>query len=98
MIPCVLTPLGPLKLEGDEPTVGFQPTIVPSSVAKRKTAEAEISEPSALTPEILNPPLAPPSILKTAPVGVPPLPTFFVPGAGMLTTRGLMVTGGVLPG
>src|SRR5262249_24743638 len=94
MIPCVLVPLA-LKLEADEPTPGFQPTIVPSSVTKRKTAEADVATPFLSTPAILNPPL---SILKTAPVGVPLLPTSFVPGAGMLTTRGLMLTEfGVLP-
>src|SRR5262245_53723544 len=91
MIPCVLTPLGPLKLERDEPTPGFQPTIVPSSVAKRKRAGAEVSVPSAVTPEIMNPGVEPGKIviLKTVPVGVPPKRSS---GVGMLTTSGLMVT------
>src|SRR5262249_16082300 len=93
MIPCVLNPLGPLKLEGDEPTPGFQPTIVPSSVAKRKRAGAEFFAPSASTPEIMNPGdlglLGSLKGLKTVPGGAPPKRST---GVGMLTTSGLMVT------
>src|SRR6516164_4246301 len=89
MIPCVLSPLGP-KLETDEPTRRFQPTIVPSSVAKRKVAGAEIAAPIALTPEIMNSGVEVGIvILKTVPVGAPPPEGSF--GVGMLTTRGLTV-------
>src|SRR6516225_10458107 len=93
MIPCVLTPLGPLKLEGDEPTPGFQPTIVPSSVAKRKRAAAEVFAPLASTPEIMNPGVEPGKvvILKTVPVGAPLLPERST-GVGILTTSGLIAT------
>src|SRR5262249_36448439 len=95
MIPCVLTPSA-LKLERDEPTPGFQPTIVPSSVAKRKRAGAEVFAPSASTPEIMNPGnlglLGSLKGLKTVPVGAPLLPKGS-PGVGMLTTR--TGTGGV---
>src|SRR5262245_47379929 len=93
MIPCVLNPLGPLKLEGDEPTLGFQPTIVPSSVAKRKRAGAEVFAPFASTPEIMNPGnlglLRSLKGLKTVPVGAPPERST---GVGMLTTSGFLVT------
>src|SRR5262249_44294335 len=100
MIPCVLTPLGPLKLEGDEPTPGFQPTIVPSSVAKRKRAGADVGLLFASTPEIVNPGVEPGNvvILKTVPVGAPLLPKRST-GVGMLTTSGFLVTEfGVLAG
>src|SRR5215472_11251035 len=94
MIPCVLTPLGPLKLEADEPTPGFQPTIVPSSVAKRKRAGADVGLLFASTPEIMNPPWFGSGrvvILKTVPVGAPLLPMRST-GVGIPTTSGLMVT------
>src|SRR5262249_60424424 len=90
MIPNV--PAFPLKPFGL--TSGFQPTIVPSSVAKRKRAGAVIFViPSALTPEIMNSCLFEFSvILKTVPVGVPLLPKRST-GVGMLTTP--TGTGGV---
>jgi hypothetical protein len=62
MIPCVLAlrggdPTGgPLKSEVDKPILGFQPTIAPSSVAKRKAAEADAWSPFRSTPEISNTP------------------------------------------
>ena len=65
--------------------------MVPSSVAKRKTAAAVVGLPCLLTPLTLNPPVAPPSMLKTVPVGVPTVASGS-PGLGMLTTSGLMET------
>src|SRR5215471_2947339 len=92
MIPCVLMgpfgPMGPLKLETDEPTPGFQPTIVPSSVAKRKRAGADVGILFASTPEIMNPPLFGSGrvvILKTVPVAVPLLPEGALGGVGIVT-------------
>src|SRR2546421_7019029 len=67
-------------------TAGFQPTIVPSSVAKRKVAAAEVGRPPLVTPEILKTPVAPPAMLKTRPVGAP-LAFSGSPGAGIVTTR-----------
>jgi len=86
MIPNV--PAVPVKPFGLTP--GFQPTIVPSSVAKRKRAGADVGLSFASTPEIMNPGVEPGRvvILKTVPVGAPLLPT----GVGMLTTSGLIVT------
>src|SRR3954447_13043661 len=76
-------------------TAGFQPTRVPSSVANRKAAEAVIGLPILSTPLTVNHPLAPPSMLKTCPVGVPVAPSGS-PGVGMLTTSGLIETGVLL--
>src|SRR5262245_20353536 len=60
---------------------------------KEERAGAEVSVPSAVTPEIMNPGVEPGKIviLKTVPVGVPLLPKRSF-GVGMLTTSGLMVT------
>src|SRR6478752_2652231 len=69
--------------------------MVPSSVANKKTAGAEVATLFALNPLILNPPSAPPSVLNTVPVGVPLFPVAS-PGDGILTTSELMLTG-VLP-
>src|SRR5690348_3409192 len=66
-------------------TPGFQPRIVPSSVENKKIAEALTGAPVLLKPEILNPPAAPPLMLKTSPVGVPDDPSGS-PGEGMETT------------
>src|SRR5262245_2411636 len=57
-------------------TVGFQPKIVPSSVTNRKTAGPEL--PFAVTAKPLV-------LLKTRPVGVPPVGLV---GDGIVTTRG----------
>src|SRR5689334_9263190 len=72
-------------------TPGFQPTMVPSSVANKKTAGAEVAWLFASTPLILNPPSVP-SVLNTVPVGVPLFPVGS-PGDGILTTSELMLTG-----
>src|SRR5690348_3508008 len=66
-------------------TIGFQPRIVPSSVANRKAAGCEFGRPPPVSPEILNPPEAPPAVVKRTPVGVPPVSSGW-PGAGMETT------------
>src|SRR5262249_41854992 len=66
-------------------TPGFQPTMVPSSVANRNTAAAEVAVPVFVKPLILNPPVGPPSVLNTVPVGVPSVPRG-AGGLGMLTT------------
>src|SRR5258708_10076883 len=88
MIPNV--PPFPVKPSGLTP--GFQPTIVPSSVAKRKRAGAIVGLLFASTPEIMNPGLElKVVILKTVPVGAPRLPRRSTV-VGMLTTSGLMVT------
>src|SRR5579859_932788 len=76
-------------------TPGFHPTIVPSSVSNRKAAEAEVATPVLVKPLTLNPPVLPPSILKTAPVGVPAAPSGSG-GVGMLTTNPLTETGVLL--
>src|SRR5260370_28810286 len=76
-------------------TAGFQPTRVPSSVANRKIAEAVIGFPFLSTPLTVNPPVAPPSMLNTVPVGAPVAPSGS-PGVGMLTTSGLIETGVLL--
>src|SRR5215831_15913696 len=76
----VLAPPGPSNFPVGS-TPGFQPTMVPSSVANRKTAGA-VCVPSV----ILNAPL-PRAMLNTVPVGVPLAPVGS-PGAGMLTTNG----------
>src|SRR4051794_4249361 len=76
-------------LVGSKPiglTIGFQPRIVPSSVANKKTAGWNVGNPPAVTPEILNPPSAPPAALKTTPVGVPALPSGW-PATGIETTK-----------
>src|SRR5947209_16200508 len=65
-------------------TAGDQPAMVPSSVANRKTAAAG---PLPLA-ETLNPPLAPPKVLNTVPVGVPSFPRGSAGGGpGIFTTR-----------
>src|SRR5438477_3275663 len=65
-------------LAGSNPfglTPGFQPRIVPSSVAKRKMAGAVVGSPPLVKPEILNACWAgPEAMLKTRPVGAPPDP------------------------
>src|SRR3981081_1773633 len=76
-------------------TAGFQPTKVPSSVANRKAAAALIGFPFLSTPLTVNPPVAPPSMLNTVPVGVPVAPSG-APGVGMLTTSGLIENGVLL--
>src|SRR5262245_3713413 len=64
-------------------TEGAQPAMVPSSVANRKT-EAAGPWPFAAT---LNPPLGPPKVLNTVPVGVPPAPRGSAGGGpGIFTT------------
>src|SRR5262245_42810334 len=64
-------------------TEGAQPEMVPSSVSNRKTAAAG---PLPLA-ETLNPPLAPPKVLNTAPVGVPSVPRGSAGGGpGIFTT------------
>src|SRR5262249_50090271 len=75
--------------------LGFHPTIVPSSVAKRKSAGAVAVLPSRSKPEILNP-CAARSWLKSVPVGAP-APCSGWPGAGMLTTRGTIAMGAPPP-
>src|SRR6476620_5599470 len=67
-------------------TLGFQPTTVPSSVAKRNTAGAEIRAPVLDTPEILKACWLAAALLKTTPVGVPPEPSGS-PGVGIETTN-----------
>src|SRR6266567_7017281 len=67
-------------------TPGFQPRIVPFSVENKKRAACIVGNPPLVTPEIMNPPNAPPAILKTTPVGAPPLPSGWT-GAGIETTR-----------
>src|SRR5579862_8875381 len=59
--------------------------MVPSSVAKRKTAAAEIGVFALVTPEILKA-CWPAAMLKTAPVGVPVDPKGSA-GEGMVTTK-----------
>src|SRR5260370_1124389 len=73
-------------------TAGVQPTRGPSSVANREIAEAGIGVPFLSTPLTVNPPVAPPSMLNTVPVGAPVAPSGS-PGVGMLTTSGLMLKG-----
>src|SRR5262252_10049881 len=68
-------------------TPGFHPRIVPSSVENRKTAGWVVGWPPLVSPDNLNPPDAPPAVLKTVPVGAPPVPSG-CPGAGMETTNG----------
>src|SRR5260370_23050527 len=85
IMPCMDGPLGPSNLPLGA-TPGLQPTIVPSSVAKRKMAGAV-----CVLSEILNPCPAK-SWLKTEPVGVPSAPSGSS-GLGILTTSGLMLTG-----
>src|ERR1700719_1483254 len=55
-------------------TPGFQPRIVPSSAANRKTAGKLTAAPLLFTPAILNAPWAC-AVLKTSPVGAPPVPS-----------------------
>src|SRR5258708_7132287 len=55
-------------------TPGFHPRMVPSSVAKRKMAGALAGFPAALKPDRMNAPGGLGTMLKTAPVGVPPVP------------------------
>src|SRR5258706_1694556 len=62
-------------------TFGFHPTIVPSSVAKRKEAGAVTGRFPVVTPEILKAP-CPFAVLKTRPVGVPLAPSGS-PGLGI---------------
>src|SRR5262252_5084220 len=76
-------------------TPGFQPTIVPSSVANMNSAGAVAATPLRSKPEILNCCVAAP-VLKTAPVGVP-FGFRASAGAGTLTTRGTMLTGAPPP-
>src|SRR5437588_209241 len=57
-------------------TLGFQPEMVPSSVAKRNWLGPD-ALPSVMTKSLV--------LLKTLPVGAPPGPP---PGSGMLTTGG----------
>jgi hypothetical protein len=92
----VLTPPGPSNLPVGS-TAGFQPTRVPSSVANRKTAEAVMGLPFLSNPLTVNPPVGPPSMLKTVPVGAPEAPRGST-GVGMLTTRGLIEAGLLAPG
>src|SRR5262249_22623625 len=73
-------------------TPGFQPTIVPSSVANRNTAGAVAGAPALEKPDSRRPRNVPPSVLNTVPVGVPLAPVGS-PGVGMLTTSELMLTG-----
>src|SRR5258708_19702674 len=75
-------------LAGSKPTgftPGFHPTIVPSSVEKRKRAGAEVAAPALVTPEIMKACL-PEAVLNTVPVGVP-LELSGSPGAGIETTN-----------
>src|SRR5262245_13986673 len=64
-------------------TEGAQPAMVPSSVANRKAGAAG---PLPLA-ETLSPPLAPPKVLNTVPVGVPSAPRGAAGGGpGIFTT------------
>src|SRR6266581_3946643 len=65
-------------------TFGFQPRMVPSSVAKMKRAAADL-ESWEITKSLVP--------LNTTPVGVPPVGA---PGAGMVTTKGDL-TGNACP-
>src|SRR5207302_3239540 len=80
-------------------TAGFQPTMVPSSVANRKAADADVGAGEPVLglekPLTLNPPVGPPSMLNTVPVGVPEAPNGST-GVGMLTTSGTMPIGAPL--
>src|SRR5262249_59077309 len=49
-------------------TLGFQPRMVPSSVANRKTAAPDVPPPGSTKSVVLV------LVLNTSPVGVPPLP------------------------
>src|SRR5262245_52928387 len=87
-----LTPFGPANWPvGAMP--GFQPAMVPSSVANMNTAEAAVVTPLLFGPAILNAPSAR-SVLNTVPVGVPLAAR--LAGVGMFTTSGLIETD-VLP-
>src|SRR6266852_9302985 len=66
-------------------TPGFQPRIVPSSAANRNMAGAIVLRPAPLKPETLNA-FWPTAMLKTSPVGAPPVPSGSS-GAGIATTR-----------
>src|SRR5215470_11372570 len=86
----VLAPPGPANLPvGSMP--GFQPMMVPSSVANRNTAEADVVCPAWLGPLIWK--VLPPMLLRTVPVGAPPVR---LTGVGMFTTSGLIATAGLL--
>ncbi len=78
-------------------TPGFQATMVPSSVAKRKAGEAVAAVPSLAKPLIWKPPFAPPSMLKTVPVGVPAGSSGFA-GPGMMTTSDCGAHRGIVQG
>src|SRR5215471_15450510 len=82
----VLAPPGPANLPvGSMP--GFQPMMVPSSVANRNTAGADVVCPAWLGPLIWK--VLPPTLLRTVPVGAPPVR---LTGVGMFTTSGLIET------
>src|SRR6516162_9282739 len=86
---CSLKPFGPANFPvGSIP--GFQPTMVPSSVAKRNTAGAVTVTFILFGPVMVKPPLL---VLNTVPVGAPPVK---LTGVGMLTARGLTETGVLL--
>src|SRR5436305_1932804 len=79
-------------LVGSEPaglTPGFQPTMVPSSVANRKMAEV-FGLPGVRSKAVL---FGPKAVSKAVPVGVPLFPVGS-PGVGMLTTSGPFGGGG----
>src|SRR5215469_1338182 len=69
-------------------TMGFQPKMVPSSVANRKTAAPDFPPPGSTKSLVLV------LVLNTSPVGVPPLEEDVRPG--MVTTSGVAV-GKALP-
>src|SRR6185437_2037056 len=73
MIACALVLFGPVNPAADGATPGFQPRIVPSSVANRKIAGSVVEAPERFTPVIWKAPW-PAAILKTSPVGVPSFP------------------------
>ena len=87
----VLKPFGPANRPVGS-IAGFHPTMVPSSVAKRNTAGADVIWPALFGPVIGKAPL-PRLVLNTVPVGVPPVSPS---GVGMLTTNGTVDTA-VLP-
>src|SRR6266567_8611374 len=88
---CVLVPtkVGHVPSVFFGPIVGFQPRIVPSSVANRKLAGALDGLPAALQPEIVNAPDA--LCVLTRPVGAPPLPKGSS-GVGISTTSDTLLS------
>src|SRR5438309_147813 len=71
--------------------------MVPSSVSNRKTAAAEVGagEPvlGLVKPLTLNPPVGPPSVLNTVPVGVPDAPSGVVNARFLLWNTGHLLQG-----